>query len=38
MMSGDRRGAELLDDIIRNVAAFTGSSKHQDDITLLTIG
>jgi phosphoserine phosphatase RsbU/P len=37
MMSGDRRGAELLEDIIRNVAAFTGSSKHQDDITLLTL-
>ena len=37
MMGGDRRGAGLLDDILKGVAAFTGSSKHQDDITLLTL-
>ncbi len=37
MMGGDRRGAVLLDDILREVASFTGSANHQDDITLLTL-
>ena len=37
MMRGDRRGADLLDDILREVAAFTGSANHQDDVTLLTL-
>jgi len=37
MIRGDRTGSELLDDILAEVAAFTGSSTHQDDITLLTL-
>ena len=37
MIRGDRTGSELLDDILAEVAAFTGSSNHQDDITLLTL-
>jgi phosphoserine phosphatase RsbU/P len=35
--AGDRRGSELLDDILRDVTTFTGSSNHQDDVTLLTL-
>jgi serine phosphatase RsbU (regulator of sigma subunit) len=31
------RGAELLDEILRELASFTGSSTHQDDVTLLTV-
>ena len=37
VMSGDRRGAALLDEILAQVAAFTGSSHYQDDVTLLTL-
>ena len=37
MMGGDHRGADLLDDILREVASFTGSASHQDDVTLLTL-
>jgi sigma-B regulation protein RsbU (phosphoserine phosphatase) len=37
MTRGDRRGAVLLDGLLADVAAFTGSSSHQDDITLLTL-
>jgi len=37
MMRGDRRGRELLDGILKEVEAFSGSSTHQDDITLLTL-
>jgi sigma-B regulation protein RsbU (phosphoserine phosphatase) len=37
MMVGNRRGSELLDNILSEVAAFTGSSNHQDDVTLLTV-
>jgi sigma-B regulation protein RsbU (phosphoserine phosphatase) len=36
MMRGDR-GGDLLEEILREVAAFTGSSLHQDDVTLLTL-
>jgi phosphoserine phosphatase RsbU/P len=35
MMGKDRRGADLLDDILSELTAFTGSSSHQDDVTLL---
>jgi serine phosphatase RsbU (regulator of sigma subunit) len=37
IMRGDRRGPELLDGILEQVATFTGSSTHQDDVTLLTL-
>ena len=37
MMAGDRRGSALLDEILRQMAAFTGSSSYQDDVTLLTL-
>jgi sigma-B regulation protein RsbU (phosphoserine phosphatase) len=37
MMRGDRRGQELLDGVLAEVAAFLGPSTHQDDITLLTL-
>jgi sigma-B regulation protein RsbU (phosphoserine phosphatase) len=37
LMRGDRQGADLLDEILRDVATFTGSSSHQDDVTLLTL-
>ena len=37
MTSGAHRGSELLDEILRELAAFTGSSSHQDDVTLLTL-
>jgi phosphoserine phosphatase RsbU/P len=37
MMRGDHSGAELLDEILGDLAAFTGSSAHQDDVTLLTL-
>jgi sigma-B regulation protein RsbU (phosphoserine phosphatase) len=33
----DRRGPELLDGLLAEVAAFTGSSSYQDDITLLAV-
>jgi sigma-B regulation protein RsbU (phosphoserine phosphatase) len=37
IMRGDRRGPELLDGILKEVATFTGSSTHQDDVTLLSL-
>lgn len=37
MTAGDRRGSALLDEILRQMAAFTGSSSYQDDVTLLTL-
>jgi serine phosphatase RsbU (regulator of sigma subunit) len=37
LMRGTRCGPELLDDILDEVTAFTGSSTHQDDVTLLTL-
>jgi sigma-B regulation protein RsbU (phosphoserine phosphatase) len=37
LMRGDRRGSDLLDDILKEVVDFSGSSTHQDDITLLTL-
>jgi phosphoserine phosphatase RsbU/P len=37
MMREDRRSADLLDDILGELAAFTGSANHQDDVTLLTL-
>ena len=36
-MHGDRRGTDLLDAILKEVADFSGSATHQDDITLLTL-
>jgi sigma-B regulation protein RsbU (phosphoserine phosphatase) len=37
MMRGDRRGLELINGILTEVADFSGSPTHQDDITLLTL-
>ncbi len=37
MMRRDRRGKDLLDGLLSEVAAFSGSSTFQDDITLLTM-
>ncbi len=37
MMRGDRRGSDLLDEILAQLTAFTGSASHQDDVTLLTL-
>ena len=37
IMRGDRRGPQLLDAILEEVAAFTGSRAHQDDVTLLAL-
>jgi sigma-B regulation protein RsbU (phosphoserine phosphatase) len=37
VMRGDRRGGALLDEILQEVATFTGSSTHQDDVTLLAL-
>jgi serine phosphatase RsbU (regulator of sigma subunit) len=37
MIRRDRKGPALLDAILNDVAAFTGSSTHQDDVTLLTV-
>ncbi len=37
MMRSDRRGTEILDGILEEMAAFTGSKVHQDDVTLLTL-
>jgi serine phosphatase RsbU (regulator of sigma subunit) len=37
VMRGDRRGRALLDEILQEVATFTGSSTHQDDVTLLAL-
>ena len=37
IMRGDLRGPELLDGILEEVATFTGSSTHQDDVTLLSL-
>jgi sigma-B regulation protein RsbU (phosphoserine phosphatase) len=37
MVAGDRRGASLLDGVIEEVTAFSGSATNQDDITILTL-
>jgi sigma-B regulation protein RsbU (phosphoserine phosphatase) len=37
MMRGDRHGPDLLDGLLAEVDAFTGSSTQQDDITLLIL-
>ena len=37
VMRGGRRGAELLDGVLAEVAAFSGSAPHQDDVTLLAL-
>jgi len=37
IMRSDRRGAELLDGLLSEVAAFSGSALYQDDVTLLTV-
>jgi sigma-B regulation protein RsbU (phosphoserine phosphatase) len=36
-LRGNLRGPELLDGLLAELAAFTGSSSYQDDITLLTV-
>jgi sigma-B regulation protein RsbU (phosphoserine phosphatase) len=37
IMRRDRRGPELLDGLLSEVAAFSGSAAYQDDVTLLTV-
>jgi sigma-B regulation protein RsbU (phosphoserine phosphatase) len=37
MMRGNRRGPDLLDGLLGEVAAFSGSSTYQDDITILVL-
>jgi len=37
MMRPDRRGKDLLDALLSELAAFSGASNYQDDITLLTM-
>jgi sigma-B regulation protein RsbU (phosphoserine phosphatase) len=37
LMSGDRRGSDLLDAVLAEVSAFSGSETHQDDVTILTM-
>jgi sigma-B regulation protein RsbU (phosphoserine phosphatase) len=37
LMRGDRRGADLLDRLLADVSAFSGSDAHQDDVTVLTL-
>ncbi|QDV35743.1 PP2C family protein-serine/threonine phosphatase [Tautonia plasticadhaerens] len=37
LMRGDRRGPELLDGLLAELVAFSGSASHQDDITILTL-
>ncbi len=37
LMSGNRRGSDLLEGLLKEVADFSGSASHQDDITLLTL-
>jgi len=36
-MRPDRRGKDLLDALLSELAAFSGASNYQDDITLLTM-
>jgi sigma-B regulation protein RsbU (phosphoserine phosphatase) len=37
LMRGDRRGPDLLDGLLAEVTAFSGSETHQDDVTMLTL-
>jgi sigma-B regulation protein RsbU (phosphoserine phosphatase) len=37
ILQSDRRGSELLDGLLAELAAFTGSSCYEDDITLLAV-
>jgi sigma-B regulation protein RsbU (phosphoserine phosphatase) len=37
VMRGDRRGPTLLDALLAEVTAFSGSANHQDDVTILTL-
>jgi sigma-B regulation protein RsbU (phosphoserine phosphatase) len=37
LMGGDRRGPELLDALLAEVSAYSGSDSHQDDVTMLTM-
>lgn len=37
LMRADLRGAELLDGLLAELAAFSGSASHQDDITILAL-
>jgi sigma-B regulation protein RsbU (phosphoserine phosphatase) len=37
LMRGDCRGPDLLDRLLADVSAFSGSDAHQDDVTILTL-
>jgi sigma-B regulation protein RsbU (phosphoserine phosphatase) len=37
LMRGNRRGTDLLDALLAEVSAFSGSETHQDDVTILTM-
>jgi sigma-B regulation protein RsbU (phosphoserine phosphatase) len=37
VMEGDRRGPDLLDGVLSELAAFSGSAAIQDDVTVLTL-
>jgi sigma-B regulation protein RsbU (phosphoserine phosphatase) len=37
VLEGARRGSKLLDGVIEEVTAFSGSAPNQDDITILTL-
>jgi sigma-B regulation protein RsbU (phosphoserine phosphatase) len=37
LMGGQRRGSELLDAVLAEISAYSGSESHQDDVTILTM-
>lgn len=37
LLRGNRRGSDLLDGLLAEVTAFTGTPTHQDDITILAL-
>jgi sigma-B regulation protein RsbU (phosphoserine phosphatase) len=37
VMRGGRRGPDLLDGLLAEMAAFSGSTDHQDDVTILAL-
>jgi sigma-B regulation protein RsbU (phosphoserine phosphatase) len=37
LLHGDRRGPELLDGLLAEATAFSGSGKNQDDITMVAV-
>jgi sigma-B regulation protein RsbU (phosphoserine phosphatase) len=37
LILSDHRGLDLIDDLLAEVAAFTGSASYKDDVTILTL-